>query len=126
MKDNIKDNMKDKIKIKPGWELLYYDKNKYICSTYIPSDNGIYNDIIKINNEEYQDRKRKDKIFEEYIKNVNEDRNIRKELYNEDFSYLDKYLEETYDIYTENDGLSSDLDSNDDLDYTYSERKYDT
>lgn len=112
---------KHKIQLNPGWVLLYYKNklidNKYkikiICGKYLPSSSSISeqenNKIIF--DETYIEQKRREKIFDEYTKNINEYRNIRKELYDEDFSYLDKYLEETYEIYTENDIYSSDMDS---------------
>jgi hypothetical protein len=66
-------------------------------------------------------------IFNQYVKNINEYRNIRKELYNEDFSYLDKYNNDEYEIYNnDNDNYSSDLDSSDENDYYYKyEKKFD-
>jgi hypothetical protein len=128
--NNINGNhnyIRHKIKLKPGWMLLYYNNNKDICSEYIPLSTNININTSKYKyNEEYEERTRKDKIFDQYIKNINEERNIRKELYNEDFSYLDKYFEETYDIYTENDAYSSDVDSNDETDYyNYNDKKFD-
>lgn len=138
-KNNYNDNYKKnhKINLKPGWCLLYYDDNKHICSKYIPSIenlsylynytyNDMYNELNPIKYNIYKERK--NKIFDEYVKNINEYKNIRKELYDEDFSYLDKYLEEKYEIYTENDIYSSDMDSNDDNDYNYynyNNRKFD-
>ena len=148
--ENKSKKIKHKIQLKPGWVLLYYKNNidnnynynnnhkhKIICGKYLPiigstietenNENNENNNEFSYN-QMYLEKKRREKIFDEYTKNINEYRNIRKELYDEDFSYLDKYMEETYEIYTENDVYSSDIDSCDDNDYYYTcnnEKKFD-
>jgi hypothetical protein len=122
----------DKIKLKEGWSLLQYDYNKNIIETYLPSYNPYYSvstsySSSSIYPSQLSHMQSTSTIFNQYVKNINEYRNIRKELYNEDFSYLDKYNNDEYEIYNnDNDNYSSDLDSSDENDYYYKyEKKFD-
>jgi hypothetical protein len=118
---------KSKIKLKEGWSLLRYDNNKNIIETYLSSSS--YNPYYSVLSRQSikNSSGSASNIFNQYVKNINEYRNIRKELYNEDFSYLDKYTTDEYEIYNnDNDNYSSDLDSNDETDYYYKyEKKFD-